>query len=29
MMLAAESEDGETVSLLETDQEIDVGSRIK
>jgi methionine--tRNA ligase beta chain len=29
MMLAAESEDGETVSLLETDQEIDVGSGIK
>ena len=29
MMLAAESEDGETVSLLETDQEMDVGSRIK
>lgn len=29
MMLAAETEDGETVSLLETDEEIDVGSKIK
>ena len=29
MMLAAETKDGETVSLLETDQEIDVGSKIK
>ncbi len=29
MMLAAETEDGETVSLLETDEEIEIGSRIK
>ena len=29
MMLAAETEDGETVSLLETDQEVEIGSKIK
>jgi methionyl-tRNA synthetase len=29
MMLAAEDEDGETVSLLTTDQEMDVGNKIK
>lgn len=29
MMLAAESEDGETVSLLETDKEMEVGDKIK
>ena len=29
MMLAAESEDGETVSLLQPDQKLDSGSRIK
>ena len=29
MMLAAESDDGETVSLLETDKEMEVGDKIK
>jgi methionyl-tRNA synthetase len=29
MMLAAETEDGETVSLLETDEELEIGSKIK
>jgi methionyl-tRNA synthetase len=29
MMLAAEDEDGETVSLLTTDQEMEIGSKIK
>jgi methionyl-tRNA synthetase len=29
MMLAAETEDGETVSLLETDEEMEIGSKIK
>lgn len=29
MMLAAETEDGETVSLLETDEEIEIGSKVK
>jgi hypothetical protein len=29
MMLAAESEDGETVSLLKTDEETDIGSKVK
>ncbi|EGQ43575.1 MAG: hypothetical protein J07AB43_15660 [Candidatus Nanosalina sp. J07AB43] len=29
MMLAAESEGEETVSLLETDEKMDIGSKIK
>jgi methionyl-tRNA synthetase len=29
MMLAAETEDGEKVSLLETDEELEIGSKIK